>query len=199
MKSITLAMAMVAAVKAAQPPGVSDPIYNCTYEESAVQLVVHVDGHEAECICGAEDDVPLVYVQPRDFTIAPTVALAGQDLDLESYYTLILSNPDDFLIDGRHHLPVIGPIIHEFVGNIKGSAFVEGDLSYADNVIPWYAPHPVGAHEVAHFCYLVYKQEQLEDYADVAEMDETLFPVRDVAERHNLTLLTSNYYAASKP
>ena len=138
MKTITLAVAMVAAVQAAQPPGVSDPIYNCTYDESAVRLVVHVDDHQAECICGAEDDVDLVYVQPRDFSQAPTTRLVGHDLDLESYYTLILSNSDDFLIDGRHHLPVIGPIIHEFVGNIKGSAFVDGDLSTADQVIPWY-------------------------------------------------------------
>ena len=188
---------MSAAVKAAQPPGVSDPIYDCTYPDSAVKLVVHVDDHQEACICGAEDGKDMVYVQPRDFGKAPAISLTGENLDLESYYTLILSNPDDILVDGGLY-PVIGPIIHEFVGNIKGSAFVEGDFSTADTVWEWYAPHPVLPHEVAHFCYLVYKQEQgVEDYADVEEMEQTLFPVRDVAARHHLTLLTSNWYAAT--
>ena len=109
----------------------------------------------------------------------------------DGLYTLILSNPDDSGVD-------IGvmPIIHYFVGNIKGSDFQNGDLSTSDIVMPWFQPHVPIPHEQSHFCYLVYKQVGVEDYSEVPGMENLAFPVEQVAEAHNLTLLTSTYFTA---
>ena len=152
---------------------------------------MHIAGHEAQTICGAEDRIDLNYESPADFESAPQLNLQGQDLDLESYYTLILSNPDDMI--------PVGPIIHYMVGNIKGSVFVEGDFSTADTIFDFFAPNPpkVGGHAY-HYCYLVYKQAGVEDFADVAAMSTERFPVQQVADDHDLTLLTSNYFSAIK-
>ena len=78
------------------PPGVSDPIYDCTYADNPVKLHVLMDGRTTETICGAEDGKLFVY-NGNYFKAEPTITLTGDEVKDDAYYTVILSNCDDFL------------------------------------------------------------------------------------------------------
>ena len=43
---------------------------------------------------------------------------------------------------------------------------------------------------------MLYEQAKEEDFTSVASMDDTRFPIQAIAEKHNLTLLSSNFFAA---
>ena len=72
-------------------------------------------------ICGDVDGKAVVY-ERDDLKSNPDIKLTGT-VKPDALYTVMLSNPDDYVV------AIIGPIIHDFVGNIKGSDFALGDLS----------------------------------------------------------------------
>ena len=72
-------------------------------------------------ICGDVDGKAVVY-ERDDLKSNPDIKLTGA-VKPDALYTVMLSNPDDYVV------AIIGPIIHDFVGNIKGSDFALGDLS----------------------------------------------------------------------
>ena len=72
-----------------------------------------------------------------------------------AYYTVILSNPDDFLDTFYIKL---NPIVHEMVGNILGSDLKLGDLSNGDTVIEYFPPNSPQPFKDATFVYLIYEQ-----------------------------------------
>ena len=51
------------------------------------------------------------------FEKTPSFEITGPGISSGTYYTLILSNPDD-VMEG-----FIGPIIHQFIGNIPADDF----------------------------------------------------------------------------
>ena len=155
MRNILLALFASPAL-AAQPDGVSDTVYDCVWDSSKthlLEIVVVDDGYDHEIMCGEQ--------QPEDFIVAfnapifddgnhPNIAMASAvDND---YYTIVLSNPDD-------SIPV-GPIIHQIIGNVKGSdlktGFQQAPASSTE-IIPFFRPDPPIPFLHFHYCYLVYK------------------------------------------
>jgi hypothetical protein len=104
---------LLGAVVAEQPDGVSNTIYDCTYDNTAAQyLDVNVAGDQTECglIGGKSKKVWAGKLTAKKGS--PTVVLNGAvDSD---YYTVVLSNPDDSLGENT-------PVIHGMVVNVLGS------------------------------------------------------------------------------
>ena len=171
-----------------QPSGVSDPYYYCDQNSSDVQLNIWVQNHENACVCGRENGESVSYASPADFAEAPFITMSGSGVKLDALYTVIISNPDDYIF--------IGPIIHLFVGNISGERLIAGDLSAGFEVFPFHAPMPPTPNHSAHFSYMLYEQANEEDFTSVTSMSTMKFPIQDIAEEYNLTLLSSNFFAA---
>ena len=105
MKSFIAAWLIVAKSLAdEQPSGVSDPYYYCDQDSSDVQLNIWVPNHENVCVCGRENGESVSYPSPADFAEAPFFTISGSGVKLDALYTVIISNPDDYIF--------IGPIIH---------------------------------------------------------------------------------------
>ena len=182
----SFSFALIAAVAVCkQPDDVADKIYNCDYAENELKLQINVDGR-TEVICGDEDGKAKVY-NSDDFPSAPKLTLAG-DVKDDALYTFILSNPDRII--------PVGPIIHNAIGNIKGSDFKAGNLANGDVIFDFFAPNPPIPAINFHYCYVVFEQEKEENFDDVKVMDTTKFQVEEVAEKHGMTLVTSNYFVA---
>ena len=171
-----------------QPSGVSDPYYYCDQNSSDVQLNIWVQNHENVCVCGRENGESVTYASPADFTEAPFITMSGSGVKLDALYTVMISNPDNII--------PIKPILHSFVGNISGERLVAGDLSAGYEVFHFHAPKPPTANHSFHYCYMLYEQAKEEDFTSVASMDDTKFPIQAIAEKHNLKLLSSNFFAA---
>ena len=140
-------------------------------------------------ICGDVSNEAVVYTEDQ-LVNAPTLCLYGKNnLSIaENYYTIILSNPDDMI--------PVGPIIHNMIGNIKGSDLMQCKTT-GTTVFEYFSPNPPIPFKNFHYVYLVYLQgNSNEDFSDVMEMDTTKFDVDAVAESHNLFFLTSNYFVA---
>ena len=168
-----------------QPPDVSDPVYDCTYTETPTKLEVMIGDQLISC--GEVKGQDIVFSASEDFSSTPLTKLLG-DVNAEALYTLILSNPDDII--------PVGPIVHHMVGNIKGVDFHRGDLSSGDIVFDFFGPNPPLPIGIFHYCYLIFEQEQLEDFEDVKVLAKTEFPVEQITEDYRLTLITSNYFVA---
>ena len=105
-----------------------------------------------------------------------------------AFYTVILSNPDDILGD-------IGPIVHQFVVNILGSDFKDGDLSNGDQITEYYPPWKPFPLVNAHYSYLVLEQDsEITELVELREMPNREFSVEEVMSDYGLTLITSNYF-----
>ena len=104
-------------------------------------------------------------------------------------YAFFLSNPDRII--------PVGPIIHNAVGNIKGSDFKAGNLANSDVIFDFFKPNPPIPALNFHYCYVVFEQSNgVIDFDDVKTMETERFPLSEVAENHGLTLVTSNYFVA---
>ena len=145
-KSFTSALFAAAAI-AKMPNGVTDKIYDCTYADNALKLQVDVNGRD-EVICGDEDGKAVVY-NSSDFPAAPKLTLTGEVED-DALYTVFLSNPDRII--------PVGPIIHNAVGNIKGSDFKTGNLENAEVIFDFFKPNPPIPALNFHYCYVVFEQ-----------------------------------------
>jgi len=105
-----------------------------------------------------------------------------------AFYTVILSNPDDILGD-------IGPIVHQFVVNILGSNFKDGDISNGDQIREYFPPWTPYITVNAHYSYLVLEQDaEITELDELREMPHREFPVEEVMKEYGLTLITSNYF-----
>jgi len=79
---------MLSALAASSPvPGVSDPLYNCTYRESKIKLLIKVNGREVG-VCGKKDGYNIVN-PPSNFKTAPRLEPLGLGAS-KKYYTIIL-------------------------------------------------------------------------------------------------------------
>ena len=82
-------------------------------------------------ICGAVDGEEKSFYA-EDIEEMPALTLNGHDE--AAFYTLILSNPDDMI--------PIAPIIHQIVGNVKGSDLATGDISKGTEIKAYKRPNP---------------------------------------------------------
>lgn len=172
-----------------QPPGVSDPIYNCTYTSgatAATSLTITINGTRVAC------------GQPRVFTttevgVQPAVAFLGAQAD--TLYTVLLLNPND-------DIPV-GPIFHHGAGNIRGSDLASGSFGNATTIRDYYHPNPPIPLLRSDYVYMVFEQTSTVDFTDVKAADEKAghikFPVKDVMKQKHLRLLQTNYFLARRP
>ena len=170
-----------------QPPDVSDPMYDCTYTENPTKLEVMIEDQLISC--GKVEGQDIVFSAYDDFSSTPSTKLLG-NVKEEALYTLLLAIPDT--------IRDVGPVVHQMVGNIKGADFQTGDLSSGDIVFDFYAPSPPTPIGTFHYCYLIFEQEQVEDFEDVKGLEKKKFPVEQISEDYRLTLVTSNYFAAKK-
>ena len=122
-KNLLLAL-YTASVSAAQPDGVTSPEYDCTYDANQaylLEVVVTDDDVDIDIRCGE-----LYREGSANFdAIKAPVFAGGNDPKLkmrnaldDDYYTIVLSNSDDSI--------AIGPLIHQMIGNIKGSDLKAG-------------------------------------------------------------------------
>ena len=139
-------------------------------------------------MCGRENGESVSYASPVDFAEAPFITMSGSGVKLDALYTVMISNPDNII--------PIKPILHSFVGNISGERLVAGDLSAGYEVFHFHAPKPPTANHSFHYCYMLYEQAKEEDFTSVASLSTMNFPIQDIAEEFNLTLLSSNFFAA---
>ena len=185
MKSVVGSLVATAAI-AKMPNGVSDEIYDCTFNENDIKLGISVNGR-SEVVCGDENGEAKVY-NSEDFPAAPIITLKG-GLKEDALYTYFLSNPDWII--------PVGPIIHNAVGNIKGSDFKSGNVSGGDVIFDFFKPNPPVPALNFHYCYVVFEQSNGEiDFSDVKSLETEKFPLREVVEQHGLSLVTSNYFVA---
>ena len=185
LRSFAFALTTTMAV-AKMPNDVADKIYDCTYDENTVKLQVNVNGR-TEVICGDEDGDAKVY-NSDDFSQAPVLTLVG-DVKDDAMYTFFLSNPDRII--------PVGPIIHNGIGNIKGSDFKAGNLANGDIIFDFFKPNPPIPALNFHYCYVVFEQTNGSiNFDDVKSMETERFPLDDVATNYGLNLVTSNYFVA---
>ena len=91
----------------------------------------------------------------------------------------------------------IGPIVHHFVGNVKGSDLKNGVISStATNVIEYFGPGQPSPFNWYHYCYMVYKQENgVTDFSGYSG-GRVRFDIPAVQSTYSLTQVTTNYFAS---
>ena len=128
---------MTNSVLCTQPPGVSNTLYDCTYDNTAsTYLDVEIDGDLVTCGTINEKENKAIRAPAINDEDRPKVTLNGA-IDAD-YYTVILSASDDDLGD-------MGPIIHMLVGNVLGSDLKAGVTltpSGASEIIGYFGPNP---------------------------------------------------------
>ena len=179
-----IAILLISAVMAAQPEGVSDTLYDCNYDDTqATYLEIKFDDEIYKCGEGGAIRAPKLE------ETSPLITLNGAEDD--SYYTIILSNPDDMI--------PIAPIIHHMIVNVKGSDFKNGFTddsapSDADTLIAYYRPSPPIPFIKFTYSYLVYKQNNGDTDFSAMDTSNIDFDIEGVASTYNLSFVDSNYF-----
>lgn len=146
---------LVSTVVSEQPRGVSDTLYDCEYDDTkATYIDIKLPNGEYSK-CGDKNLRGSVLGDPQ-----PEVMINGADAD--TYYTLVLSNPDD-------KISAFAPVLHNIITNIKGSdlpatdgttySLTDATAPSASTVEVAYAP-PGAMIPMMQltYCYVLYKQ-----------------------------------------
>ena len=180
---------LASTVVAEQPNGVTDPIYDCTYDNTAaVYLDINIDGLLYKC--GVNDTMMSAVKATIIEEASPTITLNGAD-DADFYTVMLLDNESDW----------IGPIIHELVTNVPGSDLKAGLTNTypadVDVLIDYFRPDPPIPFARKTFSYLVYKQDNGDtDFSSWSVEDYSLFDFAGFATTYSLTFVTTNYFIA---
>jgi hypothetical protein len=139
-----------------------------------MQLNIQVAGSSNNTICGDVNGQEVVY-SPADFATPPQLSLSGT-YNPNAYYSLILANPDTII--------PVKPIIHQFVGNIRGYELGKGNLTAATTVFPYFAPNPPIGMIDFHYVYMVYEQMNgpISDWSSVQALSTEKFPIEALAD-----------------
>ena len=125
-------------------------MYVCTYDTAAKWLTIIPKGMTDEIVCGSVDGEDRSFNTEEMTDDMPSIKLNGlSTTEKDAYYTLILSNPDDSI--------PIKPIIHQIIGNVKGSDLATGDISKGTEIKEYRRPNPPILWFQFHYIYLVYK------------------------------------------
>ena len=91
----------------------------------------------------------------------------------------------------------IGPIIHQFTGNVKGSDLKNGVISStATEVFPYFRPNPPIPFLWFHYCFMIYKQDNgVTDFSGYTG-GKTKFDIPAVQATYKLSPITTNYFAS---
>ena len=180
----------VATADQRQPPGVSNKLYNCTYDgDLTIELVARTHKYgKGSVVCGsfnghAQRDSAL---NPKDVDKASDITLRLRSAAAEELFTVFLLNPDN-------EIP-IKPILHHAVGNIPGNLMAAGNFTQGEEIVKFFSPNPPLPVIDFHYVYLAYKQQATVDYGDVKKLSTERFPIEDVAKDKNLSLVQSNFF-----
>lgn len=174
-----------------QPPGVSDPVYRCTYDERTGQGI-KISFHGEEVVCGGAWPLPV-----RRARAAPSVRFTeAQD---DALYTLVLLNPDDVI--------PIAPVLHALMGNIHGSKLRRGHLEAAGNALGYIPPSVFFNNLIPlrqNYAYLVFRQvgevdvrAWREAFGESGGGTRAAFPLEDFVRDNQLEFLASNYFSTA--
>lgn len=171
---------LIAMSGASDPSWATDPIFNCTFDES-IPLALFVTIADTQVACGK----PRVFSKD-EVAEAPKVALRGAKPD--AFYTMFLLNPDWII--------PVGPILHHAVGNIPGARFANGSLADASIIYPFHHPAPPSAFffYTFHYSYLVFEHTEKQDYSDLVSMPTERVKIEDVLGKRPLTLVQANHF-----
>ena len=177
------------AATADQPPGVSNKLYNCTYEgDLTIELVARTHNNtKGSVVCGSFNghDQKDSAFGIRDVEQASDITLKLHSAAAEELFTVFLLNPDDCI--------PIKSILHQAVGNIPGNLMAAGNFTQGEEIVKFFHPRPGPGHNF-HYVYLAYKQQGIVNYSDVKKLSTERFPIEDVAKSKNLTLIQINFF-----
>lgn len=186
-------LAVAVPVHGAQPPGINEKLYNCTYPTTG--LVLTVNG--SLVACGKVADETKTFLV-RNVQSPPQISL--RDADPKDRYAAFLLNPLAGLMGS-----FLTPILHSAAGNIPGSELADGRLGAADTISRFYPPNPPIPGVTGQFVYLVFVQKRgsLIDWTDVSALCKSSgptpkFPIESVAANKSLTLIAANYFSVKK-